>query len=436
MIRTRLRGPRRRSSPKASRQLAASPAVTSAEINCISEVTASGDPVIAASYYPGDANIWPLQPSSTFGLRTTNAWGLTTGTSHIRAAVLDTGASHYEIPLWDYQIDTTQTLPSTSASIESPHGTGVAGIMSEKLNNAFRIGVAPNTPLLSYKIASGASEPYMASGDALYRALFLAQQQGARVVNMSLSSGVGGGAPNGLAMTRGWGMVNVAAAGNSNDRTGNGVTYGIGFPGNQSSVFTIGATTQTGARWDTGGGIGSDKGSNYGIGLTFVAPGAGPNFAVATPGNSYTENYRGTSYSSPFVAGVSALMLSVNPTLDADDVWNMLLRTARRSLPNRGTELWNEQTGWGLIDAGAAVQEAAKLSPVDLVYSPSGRQVSLWTGYESRIGFQGAGVTRLVTHDASGSLIGNVTHWEANMRPRFIGIGARNRRTVRWRWMW
>jgi hypothetical protein len=124
-------------------------------------------------------------------------------------------------------------------------------------------------------------------------------------------------------------------------------------------------------------------------------------------------------------------MLSVNPTLDADDIWSLMVQTARRSdLPSRGVEKWNVHTGWGLIDAGAAVREAAKLSPVDLVYGGFGRLFTLHTGYDSRLGLQGGGLTRITAYNTGGSQIGQITFSDANWRGRCIGVGTNESRVV------
>jgi hypothetical protein len=72
-------------------ELAASPAIASASVDCISEADAFSDPIVKNEYVPEqfnpfEANNWPLRKASTWGLRATDAWGLTRGTTHIRVA--------------------------------------------------------------------------------------------------------------------------------------------------------------------------------------------------------------------------------------------------------------------------------------------------------------------------------------------------------------
>ncbi|KAE9412555.1 hypothetical protein Angca_005488, partial [Angiostrongylus cantonensis] len=79
----------------------------------------------------------------------------------------------------------------------------------------------------------------------------------------------------------------------------------------------------------------------------------------------------GTSFATPIVSGVIALMLQANPNLGARDIQNILALTAKRVDPNgsnwttNGATNWNgggmhasEDYGFGEIDARAAVRLA------------------------------------------------------------------------------
>ncbi|MFH1912890.1 MAG: S8 family serine peptidase [Pseudomonadota bacterium] len=120
---------------------------------------------------------------------------------------------------------------------------------------------------------------------------------------------------------------------------------------------------------------------------------AGPNLLVTAPGqdvlttdrtppagddpNSYFHSGSGTSYSSPMVSGVVALMLEANPGLGYRDVQTILAATAVRTSAMvsadgkpwdwqvNGAENWNgggmhasHDYGFGLVDATAAVRLA------------------------------------------------------------------------------
>lgn len=74
--------------------------------------------------------------------------------------------------------------------------------------------------------------------------------------------------------------------------------------------------------------------------------------------------FNGTSAACPFVAGVAALVLSVNPNLTQKQVKDIIEQTAQKIRPDlydyntyatRPNGTWNIQIGYGLVDAYAAV---------------------------------------------------------------------------------
>ncbi|NMH73227.1 S8 family serine peptidase [Bacillus sp. RO2] len=67
----------------------------------------------------------------------------------------------------------------------------------------------------------------------------------------------------------------------------------------------------------------------------------------------YYTTFSGTSMAAPHVAGIIALLLEVNPTLDAMEIKGMLEETAT---PMQGYEKW--ETGAGYVDAYKAVLKA------------------------------------------------------------------------------
>ncbi|MED5271464.1 MAG: S8 family serine peptidase, partial [Candidatus Thermoplasmatota archaeon] len=75
--------------------------------------------------------------------------------------------------------------------------------------------------------------------------------------------------------------------------------------------------------------------------------------------NTYTGRGSGTSYATPAVTGVIALMMEANPDLDPLQIKEILKQTAeRRGEPFDPSidPFWNKDFGWGMVDAHAAVK--------------------------------------------------------------------------------
>jgi subtilisin family serine protease len=66
----------------------------------------------------------------------------------------------------------------------------------------------------------------------------------------------------------------------------------------------------------------------------------------------------GTSMASPYVCGVAALMLGIAPQLSSAQIMG-IMRTTSAPLPGHDFR-WRNDTGFGLIDAGACVAEASE----------------------------------------------------------------------------
>ena len=68
----------------------------------------------------------------------------------------------------------------------------------------------------------------------------------------------------------------------------------------------------------------------------------------------------GTSMASPHVCGVSALMLSLNPSLTAAQIGGIIRRTSQ-PLPG-ASYAWQNDAGFGVIDAQACLREAVRIA--------------------------------------------------------------------------
>jgi hypothetical protein len=124
---------------------------------------------------------------------------------------------------------------------------------------------------------------------------------------------------------------------------------------NDKWILKVGANDENGVRLST---------SSYGFSLDFLAPGTA-NLYAAPDANSNTTyntyNQPGTSFSTPHAAGLASLMLSnINAPSSApnnlapEDVDTLIKKFANDVLAT-GVG-WDNETGYGIINAGATLQ--------------------------------------------------------------------------------
>ena len=84
--------------------------------------------------------------------------------------------------------------------------------------------------------------------------------------------------------------------------------------------------------------------------------------------NTYTGRGSGTSYATPSVSGVIALMIEANPDLDPLQIKEVLKQTAERRGPASAADVdpyWNRDFGYGMVDAYEAVKLAQHLNQTE-----------------------------------------------------------------------
>jgi len=135
-------------------------------------------------------------------------------------------------------------------------------------------------------------------------------------------------------------------------------------------------------------------GSNFGAEIDVVAPGV---FVYTTDisgsaGYSYGDyksNFNGTSSACPQVAGVAALVLSLNPNFTQTQVREILETTTDKignynynvNLFNYGfTQTWNNEVGYGRVNAYSAVQKALNYDNSQSHYISGPTQITPGTG--------------------------------------------------------
>lgn len=95
------------------------------------------------------------------------------------------------------------------------------------------------------------------------------------------------------------------------------------------------------------------KFSDYGVGLTLMAPGTDVIMREADSGGKLsriTRDNSGTSFAAPMVAGALALAMQAWPEANGNQLLNSLIATA-----DRDGDAWDRLTGWGSLDAPGLV---------------------------------------------------------------------------------
>lgn len=313
---------------------------------------------------PGYSQSWGLHNTGQSGgtadmdMDAPEAWDITTGSSNILVAVLDTGVQQNHPDLNQIPgTDVTSDGPGDGGPVNScdRHGTPVAGCVSALINNSLgAVGIAPGVRTVSIRtfISNGSCNgTWSSQASWTVDALEWAETNGVRVSNNSNKYGFQSSTIAAkYASTRANGMVHFASAGNDSSSS---VTYPASLP----DVQAVAAVNRNGSLASF---------SNYGSDLFISAPGQAiyTTDRTGSPGYSsgdYTT-IQGTSFASPYAAGVAALVLSQQPGLTAAEVEQILQDTAM----DLGAAGYDTTYGYGLVNAEAALLAVSELPEIEI----------------------------------------------------------------------
>ena len=129
----------------------------------------------------------------------------------------------------------------------------------------------------------------------------------------------------------------VVAAGNRGSGTDR-----VGAPATIPGVLAVGGVDPNGTA--------SNSASTQGITIGLSAP---SERLIGVSSDGTLVGWNGTSGAAPIVAGIAALVRSAHPDLDADNVLNRLIQTAKPAAA--ATSVPDKLYGYGLVDSAGAV---------------------------------------------------------------------------------
>ena len=210
------------------------------------------------------------------------------------------------------------------------------------------VGIAPTVKIMPVKVlGSDGLGNSLWTSDGIYYAV----NNGAKIINLSLGSTATSSAMlNALRYAVQRGVLPVCAVGNN----GNSTPF---YPAAYAECVAVSGTMQGDVWYSL---------SNYGSYVDISAPAEGiwsTYWTSANPADYWWKE--GTSQAAPHVAGLAALLFSVNPALGLADVRAIMGQSAvELGVTDAG---WDDHFGCGRINVGAAVALAQTWTP----YTPT-----------------------------------------------------------------
>lgn len=293
---------------------------------------------------PGYASQWHLPRISA-----PQGWNISTGSPEVVIAVLDSGVdpNHPDlsaklVPGYNYVYNNNDTHDVHG------HGSRVAGIAAASSNSGIGVaGVAWQNkimPLVVFDSTGYGTYSQWISG------IVYAADHGAKVINMSIGgSSYSSSLQNAVNYAWNKGVVLVACAMN----TGSNTPY---YPAALNNVLAVAATDSgdNRASW-----------SNYGTWIDVSAPGV--SIYSTTNGGGYGTG-SGTSFSTPQVAGLAALIMSRNPALSNSQVVELI----KQNSDDLGSSGYDPYYGSGRINVYRALSAVSGMPTLSVdIISPT-----------------------------------------------------------------
>ncbi len=305
------------------------------------------------------------------------AWDIHTGSSSIILAIIDTGVDYGHPEFAGRTVGGFDFVNNDSdPADDNGHGTSCAGIAAAAGNNSAGVaGVNWNCQIMGVKVLDAAGSGSFAD---VASGITWAADNGADVLSLSLGGGFDQSTADAVNYAHGLDVVVCASRGNANNTIAN-------YPASLANAIAVGALSPCNNRKTTTTCDGEFWwGSSYGNDLDVMAPGTRIHTTDITGSGGYAAGdyysaFNGTSAACPFVAGIAALLRSSEPGLSNEDIRDRLNTTA----VDINAAGFDNQTGWGRVDAAAALSAGGNASPTAEANGPYSADINVSISFSS-----------------------------------------------------
>ena len=330
-------------------------------------------------------------------------WDIKKTEKAVTVAVVDNGCLVDHVDLKE-NIAASYNAVSDEPITAGAHGTHVCGIVAAEANNGKGVaGVSYNAKLLPIQVFKGATASSEDIAKAYTYIMEHAGEYNIKVVNMSLGSTMGKSLADAdldaddnllidkVGAAHRAGILTVCSAGNDAfNMDGAYINYPSDFLDSSLGVIALSDNS----------GIERAYYSNYNMQGQNTKDISAPGTSILSTYGSSTASYArssGTSMASPCVAGVAALVYAADPSLTADQVADILCRSAVKV---GGRSLYDENGfslvyGYGEVNAQTALQlttenfffrgDSALLVGGSSQFVPVGAGGVTWTSSDSAV---------------------------------------------------
>ncbi|MDX1952456.1 MAG: S8 family serine peptidase [Verrucomicrobiota bacterium] len=338
------------------------------------------DTIVTRQFYANDPGYNQQWHHEKIGSR--RAWDYSRGNHTVQIAILDAPfqMNHPDLVANTAAgFDTTRNQPVTS-SPGITHSTVGAGMAAAVLHNIQGVAGAGNSVILPVDIENDTT---LSVGIVdLANGIRWAANNGVRVVNVSWDGAY---------------SSTLNQEGANLKQKNSGLLFMAGVNGNSRLNYPAHSNIIAVAMTDTN----DLRRSSWGLHLDFIAPGW--EIFSTDVGSSYASD-SGTSYATPLLTGIAALLMSINPELTGDQIYQILVETAL----DLGTTGWDQFYGWGRIDFARAARKTFGTLPHAKVQNLAQALNGIQTGYLPGVSY---------SLYAAESLMGP---WELINEPQFI----------------